>query len=584
MTANSTKPRSDRTAAKQARRWLTGHGKAAKRALTVTIGLGVVNAMALVSQAGLLAWVLHAAMVEGRPIAHLWPPIAGIGALMVARAGLVWAAEIAAFEAAATVKRHLRAELVRHLLSLGPGLLIRRHSGQLAVAVLEQVEAVEGYFARFVPQMSLCVLVPLVIASVAFWQNWVVGVWMLVTAPLIPLAMALIGVGVAKVHRRQFQALARLGGHFLDRLQGLGTLTLFGAARRELAAVASVSDEYRSRTMRVLRAAFLSSAALELIASVSIAMAALYLGGVLLGFVTFGVPDQGLTLFAGLFLLLLVPEFYQPLRQLAAFYHDRAAAIGAAEELQSLLAEAPAHGGGSMSFDPPAAISVQFDQVSVVHPDADRVTLADINLSIAPGERLVVTGSSGSGKTTLLAALLGFVPITSGTVRLAGQDITTARRDDVLDAVAWVGQRPVLFHGTLADNIRLGRPEADDRDVWRVAHQARVMDFAGQLPDGLATVIGERGLGLSGGQAQRVALARALLKRSKLLLLDEPTAALDPENEALILGTLADLDRSVTIVMASHSAAAQAWADRVVPLDQGRDGAMGPPLWTEAAQ
>ena len=584
MTDAKNDPLPDRTAAKQARRWLSGHGKSARRSLTLTIALGTANGIGLIVQAGLLAFILHSAIIDGQPVTTLWPLVAGIAGIIMVRAGLVWAAEVTAFETAAAVKRSLRAALVRHLLSLGPGLLVRRHSGQLATAVLEQVEAVEGYFARFVPQMALCVLVPVAIASVAFWHNWVIGLLLVLTAPLIPFFMALIGMGVAQIHRRQFQALARLGGHFLDRLQGLATLKLFGAARRELKTVAAVSDTYRERTMLVLKAAFLSSAVLELIASLSIAMVAVYVGTVLLGMVSFGVPAEGMTLFVGLFLLLLAPEFYQPLRQLAAFYHDRAAAIGAAEELQKLLEERPASTGGDGPFVPREPVSVRFEGVTVVHPDADAPALDGVDLTVAPGERLVVAGSSGSGKSTLLAAVLGFVPVTAGSVRLADHDIAEARRDDVLDAVAWVGQRPVLFHGTIAENIRLGRPDADAPAVADAARLARVTDFTRDLPDGLDTVIGERGLGLSGGQAQRVAVARALLKGARLLLLDEPTAALDADNEEMILDALSGIDREVTVVLATHSEAAMAWGDRVVRLDRGRIVDPLAQSWTEAAQ
>jgi ATP-binding cassette subfamily C protein CydD len=360
-----------------------------------------------------------------------------------------------------------------------------------------------------------------------------------------------------------------MSAYFLDRLQGLTTLRLFGRAEAEVDNIAQAADAFRDGTMRVLRIAFLSSASLEFFASVAVAVVATYVGLGLLGHIGWGTAP-GLTLFSGLFVLLMAPAFFQPLRMLAAYYHDRMAAIGAAEGLAEMLDAPPEEAATGTAPMPAGALDIVFDDVSVAFEGGARSAIQGVSLRIAPGDHIALTGMSGAGKSTLLSLLLGFRRPDSGRILINGTDLAAIDPEDLRRRIAWIGQAPVLFHGTLRDNIRLGRPDADDAAVDRAAAEARVTEFAAALPQGLDTPVGERGVGLSGGQAQRIALARAFLKDAPLVLLDEPTASLDRDTEAEILESIRRLARGRTILVATHSPAAMAIAGRRILLDQGR--------------
>jgi ATP-binding cassette subfamily C protein CydD len=354
----------------------------------------------------------------------------------------------------------------------------------------------------------------------------------------------------------------RLAGHFLDRVRGLHTLQLFAATRRARAEIAGVSDQYRQRAMRTLRVAFLSSAVLEFFSSVAIAVIAIYVGFGLLGYVAFGPADE-LTLFSGLFVLLLAPEFFQPLRTLAQHYHDRAAAIGAARTLLEVLERPVPQPAGT---HPEARAAVALRGIRVAY-DGGAPVLRDFDLAIRTGECVALVGPSGSGKSTVLGVVAGFVTPQRGSVTVLG------RRAGVPGASAWIGQRPFLAHGTIADNIRLAAPDADAGAVEAAAARAGVMDFAARLPRGLDTPLGERGAGLSGGEGQRVALARAFLSPAPLVLLDEPTAGLDAQAEARVLeGVRGLIGQGRTVIAATHHPAVRALMDREIHLtDPGGD-------------
>ncbi|SEP72043.1 ATP-binding cassette, subfamily C, CydD [Ectothiorhodospira magna] len=519
----------------------------------------------MIAQAGLLAFILDRAITHGDGLSALTGAFAWLALVMGLRAALNWSRETLGQAAALSIQSRLRDELFAHMAALGPVRLAHRHSGSLSSAIVEQVEGMNGYYARYLPQMAVSLLVPLGIFIAALTQDWLAALILLFAAPLIPFFMALLGMGAEQVSQRQQETLARLGGHFLDRLQGLTTLRLFNAQERTVDEVAEAADGYRVTTMKVLRVAFLSSAVLEFFSAVAIALVAMYVGFALIGYLHWG-PASQLTLFSGLFILLMAPDFFQPLRQLALHYHDRAAALGAAQTLLPLLRQ-PAPTTPTTPTPPPGpgGMSIRFRDVHVGFDGGRRTALDGINLDIRPGERVALAGPSGAGKSTLLHLLAGFIEPDQGQVSVNGA------APDPLRQAAWVGQRPHLFAGTLADNIRLSRPDADQATVIRAATDAGVMTFAEGLPKGLETVLGERGRGLSGGQAQRVALARAALKQAPLWLLDEPTAGLDPEAEALVLEALErSATAGATVLIASHHPRVLAWADRVITLQDGR--------------
>jgi ATP-binding cassette subfamily C protein CydD len=549
-------------------RWLKRQAGLARRPIGLTAAAGIAQGLCGVAQAGLIAWILQRAVMEGAALSDLWPLFAGLLAAALLRAGAAWTWEALGAVAATQVKTRLRRQILDRVHALGPAWRAERQTGDLAVTLIERIEALDGYYARFLPQSRVAMVLPILILAAVYPIDWVSGVILTIAGPFVPLMMALIGMKAADESRKQFRVLARMSAYFLDRLQGLATLRLFGRAEAEVEGIALAADAFRDRTMRVLRIAFLSSASLEFFASVAVAVVATYVGLGLLGHIGWGTAPN-LTLFSGLFVLLMAPDFFQPLRLLAAYYHDRVAAIGAAEGLAEVL-DGPAEGLAGGQPMPEGDLDIVFENVSVAFDGGTRSAVRGVSLRIAPGDHVALVGMSGAGKSTLLSLLLGFRRPDAGRVLVNGVDLAEIDPEELRRRIAWIGQAPVLFHGTLRDNIRLGRPEADDAAVERAAAEARVAEFAAALPQGLDTAVGERGIGLSGGQAQRVALARAFLKDAPLVLLDEPTAALDRDTEAEILESIRRLARGRTVVVATHSPAAMAIADRRILLDQGR--------------
>lgn len=538
--------------------WLRTRAAGVRAWLALAIAWGLLGTAATIAQAGLIAHLAHAALVTGAGPGALTPALA----LLLGAAGVRALAEgmrqSAGIAASTRVRQRLRAELLEHIGRLGPVRLADVPSGALAGRVVEQVDALDGYFARFLPQRALAVLAPLAMLATVASLDWLAALLLAVAAPLIPLFMALVGMGAARLNRDQYETMTRLAGHFADRVRGLRTLRLFGAGDRARDEVARVSEEFRARSMRTLRVAFVSSAVLEFFSAVAIAMVAIYIGFGLLGYIAFG-PAPELTLFSGLFVLLLAPEFFQPLRSLAQHYHDRAAALGAAPDLVALLAR-PAPAPVSTPTDGAAAADVSVHGLAAGHPGRGRV-LDDLSFDVPAGARMAVIGPSGSGKSTLLHVLAGFIDAEAGDVRIAGGPPGRPGQ------TAWVDQRPFIRAGSIADNIRLGRPQASEADIRAAADAAGVLTFARALPDGLAATLGERGHGLSGGQAQRVALARAFVSRAPVLLLDEPTAGLDADAETAVIEALERLTAAGrTAIIATHHPRLRAAADRVLDL------------------
>ena len=538
------------------RRWLAEYAAGQRSWLGLSAAAGIASGILTVGQMSLLAWMVARLLVAGDALISLRWGFLALVVILLLRALCQWGQEVAGQEASLRIRQQVRADLLDHLAAMGPVRAGAHHSASLASLLIEQVEALEGYFARFLPQLWLSVAIPLVILSVVLALDWLAALFLLLAAPLIPLFMALVGMGAERLNRDQFAAVSRLSGHFLDRVRGIATLQLFSHTQAATREVYAAADHYRRLSMRTLRVAFLSSAVLEFFASVAIAAVAIYVGFGLLGYITFG-PAEELTLFSGLLVLLLAPEFFQPLRSLAQHYHDRAAALGAAEQMMALLAE-PVRPPSQSPLATATHALVSLRGVTLEHPGRGRV-LGPLSVEVSAGERLVLTGPSGAGKSALLQLLAGFVTPDDG---------QRQQRPEL--RCAWMDQRPPLLQGTLADNLRLAAPQASDAELQHALAQAGMSELVASLPGGIDTPLGERGVGLSAGQAQRLALARIFLSSADLVLLDEPTASLDKETETQVIESLQRLsEEGRTLVIASHHPAVMTMASRRLALRSG---------------
>lgn len=535
----------------------------------VAVLLGWLGGILLIAQAWILAWVIDAVIFSAAGLAEVQPWLWTLLGIFPLRAALAWGSEQAAHRGALAVKLQVRDALLRKLQALGPIGLGGERSGDLANSLTDGVEALEAYYARYLPAVALMALVPLSILAVVWPADWLSGLILLATAPLIPLFMILIGKGAERLNQRQWRRLTRLSAHFLDIIQGLGTLKLFNASQRQGEQIARISEEYRQGTMAVLRVAFLSSLTLEFFATVSIALVAVAIGFRLL----WGQMD----FLHGFFVLLLAPEFYLPLRNLGAQYHARMEAVGAAERLiEVLVSQGSNAASGGLPAPDPGAVSLRFGGVGYGYPDGRRA-LDGLTLEIHPGERLALVGPSGAGKSTLVTLLLGFARPDAGAIRVGGYDLADLDLEEWRRRIAWVPQNPRLFQGTLLDNIRLADPQASRGRVREAARLARAEPFIERLPLGYLTPLGERGQGLSGGEIRRVALARAFLRDAPLVILDEPTASLDHASELAVQAGIEALAQGRTLVIIAHRLATVRWAERILVLDRGRVVATGTP-------
>jgi thiol reductant ABC exporter CydD subunit len=520
--------------------------------------LGALAALLVVAQAWLLARIIGGAASEGADLAALAPVLALLLAVVVGRAALAWSAEVTAHRASATVKSQLRTALAARATVLGPDGLAARGTGDLTVLATQGIDALDGYFARYLPQLVLAVVVPLTVLVAVAAQDWISAAVIAVTVPLIPLFMALIGLAARRSTHRQLGALQHLAGRFLDLVAGLTTLKLFGRSKAQVRTIRSVAEAYRRTTMGTLRLAFLSSLVLELVASVAVALVAVSVGLRLL--------HGHLELGTAMFLLVLAPEAYLPLRHVGASFHASAPGLSAADQVLSFLdATVPAR---PASVPPPdlAAATITVSGLVVRYPGRSDPALDGASLTIAPRELVALTGPSGAGKSTLLSVLLGFVAPAAGGVRVGGVDLDRVDLDAWRDRIAWVPQRPHLFATTIRENVRLGREAATEQEVLAAVDAAGLAPVVARLPHGLDTLLGERGAGLSAGERQRVAIARALLRDAPLVLLDEPTAGLDGATEAEVLASLRRLVAGRTVLLVAHRPQLVAMADRVVHL------------------
>ncbi|GKV95340.1 cysteine/glutathione ABC transporter permease/ATP-binding protein CydD [Pectobacterium aroidearum] len=549
--------------------WLKQQSKLAQRWLRISLLLGFLSGALIVAQAWLLATLLHALIIEHAPRESLLSPFLLLIATFVLRALNSVLRERVGFLCGQAVRQQIRKLVLDRLQQLGPAWVQGKPAGSWATMILEQVDDMQDYYARYLPQMYLAALIPLLILITVFPLNWAAGLILFLTAPLIPLFMALVGMGAADANRRNFLALARLSGHFLDRLRGMETLRLFHRGEAETEQIRHASEDFRSRTMEVLRMAFLSSGVLEFFASISIAVVAVYFGFSYLGELDFGHYGMGVTLFAGFLVLILAPEFFQPLRDLGTFYHAKAQAIGAAESLVTFLAEeGKTVGFGTQTFSSDTAIAIRAENLVVLAPNGTPLT-QPLTFDIRAGERIALVGISGAGKSSLLNALLGFLPY-RGSLTVNGQALNTLTPESWRKQLSWVGQNPHLPEQTLRSNILLGNPQASIVELQRAIERAYVQEFLPQLPQGLETTIGDGAARLSVGQAQRVAVARALIHPCNLLLLDEPSASLDAHSEELVMTALNDAARHQTTLLVTHQLADITEYDAIWVMDGGQ--------------
>ncbi|ENU1225782.1 MULTISPECIES: heme ABC transporter permease/ATP-binding protein CydD [Providencia] len=532
-------------------RWLKQHSAPAKRWLRISMLLGILSGLLIIAQAWFLAVILQALIMDNVPREQLLTPFMLLICVFVLRAIVTYIRERVGFRCGQVVRQEIRTMVLDKLQELGPVWVKGKPAGSWATIILEQIEDMQDYYSRYLPQMYLAGIIPIMILIAIFPFNWAAALILFVTAPLIPIFMALVGLGAADANRRNFIALGRLSGSFLDRLRGLDTLRLFFREKAEIKQIRESTEDFRSRTMEVLRMAFLSSGVLEFFASISIAVVAVYFGFSYLGEMNFGSYGLPVTLFAGFLALILSPEFFQPLRDLGTYYHAKAQAVGAAETLETLLSsdgEQSAQQGTQTLSD--EAIYIQAKQLEILSHDGVRLA-GPLDFNIEPQQRIAIVGQSGAGKSSLLNLLLGFLPY-RGSITVNGVELRELCPDKWRELLGWVGQNPHLPEQTLVENICLGKPNATEAEIQQAIDNAYVSEFLAHLPDGLNTKLGDYAARLSVGQAQRVAVARTLLKPSRMLLLDEPAASLDSHSEQRVMQALNQLSSQQTTLLVTH--------------------------------
>lgn len=548
-------------ASRVAERWLSGQLRQSGLFFLLSLTMATFNALMMVGQCWLLASLISKFVIDRNGISSLYPSLLILPVVMIIRAGLDVLRQGFAFETAARIRQLVREALLEHISILGPSWLQQQRTGSVASTLSEGIEAIQTYFSDYLPQKIVIGIVPLVILTALFPYDWVSGLIMLITAPLIPLFMILVGKGAEKISLKQWDKLRLMSAHFFDMISGLTTLRQANAARRQVEIIAAISENYRQTTMKVLRVAFLSSLVLEFFATISTAMVAVFVG--------FRLYYGELVFLPGLFALLLVPEFFRPLRELGSHYHARMDAIGATEGLLTILNTRPA-----ITEHSSTAIPVKFSQVinieNVSYRHKEGGGVENISLSLKRGEKLAIIGSSGAGKTTLARLLLGFIKPDSGRILVDGLDMSEIYLPAWQKNIGWLPQRPTLFAGTIKDNICLAQPDAGIERLHAAAKIAHADTFIETLPNTYNFQVGEGGRGLSGGQIQRIAMARAVFTMPNVLILDEPTASLDSDTIQNILGTLDEELTDAAQLLITHDTRVAFRADNVLVMAHGK--------------
>ena len=537
-------------------RRLIAEARAVRREFALSILWQTLAGVCLLGGAFAFSRTVAAVFLGGQPLSAVLPLLGLFGGCALLRAGLVWAGNNAAAEVSIRVRLDLRRRLLKQLVQLGAQ---DARTGELATTASKGIDALDPYFRDYLPALFTALLIPLTMALVVLPLDGLTLAVMLITAPLIPFFMILIGKAAGVLAKTQYASLGLLSAHFLDVMQGLLTLKLFNRSQYQIETIGRISGEFRAATMGVLRVAFLSALTLELLATVSVALIAVEIGVRLL--------HGGILFESALFLLVIAPEFYQPLRTLGARFHTGTEASAAAARIFDVLA-LPCPPVGAVTAPPHS--DLRFDAVYVAYDAGERPALNGLSFTVAHGEKVALVGATGGGKSTALALLLRFSEPTAGRITVNGRDLRELDADSWRQQIAWVPQAPYLFNTSIADNIRLGRPDAPLTDVIAAAEAAQAHDFITRLPHGYDTVIGERGARLSGGQAQRVAIARAFLRDAPLLLLDEITSYLDHETEAALNRALDRLLVGRTALVVAHRLHTIQRMDRILVVEAGQ--------------
>ncbi len=547
-------------------KWLREQQKTVKKYLLLNVLFGAISALFMMGQMALIALMLHKIIIEHQTASQFLAEIGLLFGCFTARAVLIWLRERMGFKAGQTLRLHLRQQIIQKLLAVGPMSLQQKPTGSWANLMLEQVENLHNFYARYLPQQFLSLIVPILILCIVFPINWAAGLILFATLPLLPIFMALAGIKAVEANQRNIGVLSRMSGQFLDKLRGLETIRLFGQAEKQTEQIYQSTEEFRLSTMDVLKMAFLSSAVLEFFTAISIAVMAVYFGFTFLGELDFGGYGVAVGLFTGFFCLMLAPEFYQPLRELGVFYHDKAAAIAAADNIETFLnEEVLSHQASQKDFQNQPLV-IQAKDCVVLSVQGKCLT-QPLNFEICEKQHIALVGQSGAGKSSLMNMLLGFLPY-EGSVTINGVELRELNLSQWRVKLAWVGQNPQLIRGSLKENILLGNREVSEQALEQALSRSKADEFVYRL--GLEHQVQDSNAGISGGQAQRIAIARALLRDYELLLLDEPTASLDLQSEQQVLQALQHLSQQHTALMITHRVEDLANCDEIWVMKKGK--------------
>ena len=550
-------------------KWLHAQQTPIKKLLNINILLAGISSIILVVQTWILATLLHHLIILNTPRTALAPYFTALIITFILRGLILWQREKIGFHCGRQLRNMIRQQILTKIHQVGPAFINHKPAGSWATIMLEQVENLHNFYSRYLPQQMLSVITPVIILIAIFPLNWVAGLILMVTAPLVPIFMILVGMAAADSSQKNMATLSRLSGQFLDRLRGLETLRLFNRTTEQTRHIENSTEDFRKTTMDVLKMAFLSSAVLEFFTSVSIAIMAVYFGFSFLGQIEFGIySDTSITLFVGFFCLILAPEFYQPLRDLGTYYHDRAAAIGAADAIVDFLEQEsllpPSNNAQILNVT--NAVKIQAENLVILSSEGIPLT-RPLNFTLDSGSHTALVGQSGAGKTSLINTLLGFLPY-QGSLKINDIELNQINLIQWRQYIAWVGQNPLLLQGTIKENLLLGDIQASEHEIELALYQANAKEFTDKL--GLNTEIKDGGLGISVGQAQRLAIARALLRKGRLLLLDEPTASLDAQSENQVLQTLGRLSQNQTTLMITHRIEDLKQCDQILVMQNGQ--------------